>query len=183
MSDIEITPEEAAPPASPVAAGDDPGLSLDDMSDAQIDAIRARIEERQQNRPASIAAQLEELSAKFDGTLDEKNAAVNQRRAASASSDELVAALDSIKADMRKIELREAVTAAGFAKVDQVVGMLAGTTGDTADLVASAAASGAFVMKTPATSAPIGGQLSQDNPKMDPGRAAFIKQLNEVQNG
>ena len=46
-----------APDTSPAAE-----LSLDGMTDAQIDAIHARIEERRNNRPPSLAAQLDQLS-------------------------------------------------------------------------------------------------------------------------
>ena len=159
-------------------------LSLDGMTDAQIDAIHARIEERRNNRPPSLAAQLDQLSKQIAGTADAQGQAAEKRRTGRDEADELGRTLAELRSTMRKMELKEAAQAARFKHPDKVIDFLApqldaGT--DLPALVAAAAASGVFVMEQPAPSAQIGGPGGKPAPKMDAGRAGLIAEIREAQ--
>ena len=172
------SPDPTPGPTPDPAAG---GMSLDNLSDAQIDAIAAGIEERRANRPPSLAAQIDNLSKQIAGTASLKDEAVERRKSGRDEADELGATLAQLQATMRNIELREAATAARFKHPDKVVQFLANSDGDPVTLMAEAAASGVFVMDTPAPSAQIGGPGSQPSPKIDPGRAGLMAEIKAAQ--
>ena len=173
---IPVT-DPATPPAAPSDASTDP---LAGMTPEQVDALAARITEARANRPPSLAEQFSQLQQTLTQTHEKKAEVVDQRKAASAEADALVGAIDEIKKTMRRMELAEAATAAQFAAPMVVAEALAGRDGDVASLVAEAAKSGAYTMKTPATSAQIGGGKQAPTDGMDPGMAALIQEVREA---
>jgi len=179
----EETTPPADPPTPPTPPADPPVSGLEGMTDAQIETIKAQIAEREANRPPNIAAQLEQLQEQIAGTVEQKEKAVNQRKQGRDTADALEKTLADLQADLRRREILEAVGAAEFAKPDEVVKILAGSEGDVADVVAAAAASGAFAMKKPAPTAPIGGPSSQSDVTMDPGKKALMEEIRAAQGG
>ena len=180
-----VVAQPATPPAAPPEpAADGGGLSLDGLTDAQVDAIQQRIEERRANRPPSLAEQLDALTKQIAGTADRQGQAAQTRKDAREEADELGQTLSELKATMRRMELKEAAQAAKFKHPDKVVDFIAPHLTDGAnltELVSQAAASGVFVMDTPAPSAPIGGPNSQQTPGKDPGRAALEQEIRQAQ--
>lgn len=169
------TREPAATPAADVPLGE--------LSPEQLDALAARIEETRRNRPPSVAQQLADLQRSITETVTAKEEKVTERKATRDEADQLEARLIEIQETLRRTELIEAATAAGFKQPAVVADFLArtGAEGDIAKLVTDAAASGAFVMNQPKPSADIGGQQSKGAPGMDPGRAGLIAEIKAAQ--
>ena len=207
MTDINTPPPAApagaappaAPPAgvvpgSPIVGGGTPPATervnpLDGLTPDQVDALAARIEEARKNRPPSLAQQLAALEQSMSSTSHELGQKAAEKRAARDDADALGRQLRDIRQTFRRTELMEAAKAAGFKSPDVVAEMLVRAHPPVADsdgvvqdinvseIVAKAAASGAFAMSTPAASAEVGGQGSKVPPGMDPGRAKLIEEI------
>ena len=162
----------------PPAESDNP---LEGMTPEQVDALAARIEQARRNRPPSIAQQLEALQATLSDTTARKDAAVDTRKTARDEADTLEAQLAEIRGTLRRTELVEAATAAGFKNPTVVADLFKSSDGDPVELVKTAAASGAFAMSSPAPSADVGGQGSKTPAGMDPGRAALMAEIKAAQ--
>ena len=168
----------ASEPAADEPAADAGADPLADMTPEQIDALASRIEQARANRPPSLADALTKLQENLTAAHRDKDDAVATRKAASAEADAAAAAISEVHQTLRRMQMAEAATAAGFKDPAQVAAMLAGQEGDPLELVTKAAASGVFAMKTPAPSAQVGGPNSQTPTGLDPGLAAMVAEIN-----
>ena len=164
------------PPAAP--AGTSVADPLAGMTEQQIDALGERIAQARANRPEPLVAAFERLEHKLTATHRDKEAAVETRKEASGQADQAVEMIAEIKRTLRRTQLAEAAAAAQFASPAVVAQHLESREGDVTELITDAAKSGAFAMKTPATSATIGGPASQTPAGIDPGVAAIIAEVN-----
>ena len=175
------SPTQVAPATAPAAtepAGQaDP---LTGMTPEQVDALAARIAERQANRPASLAEQFAQLKDELTGQHRTKEEAVETKKAAAAAADQAAEMISTIHETLRRTELTEAATAANFKNPAVVAAALVGRDGDIATLIAEAVNTGAYAMTTPAPSAQLGGQSSSTASDVDPGIAALIAEVAEA---
>ena len=174
-------PTQPAPtvqPGGPVVGDPIPAQSLDDLGPAQLEALAARIAEAQANRPPSLAEALTKIQDQLVDTHREKFQAVTERKQASAQADELDQTIASLKQTLRRAELVEAATVAGFAQPTIAADHLLAQDGDVSELVTKLAGSGALVMKQPKQSATIGGPNSKPAPEIEPGIAGLIAEIN-----
>ena len=183
------TPEPAGQPASPAAQpvtpvtpsqSDSGDPALDTMTVEQLDQLAARVAQVRANRPPSLAQALSMLQEQLTATHREKDGAVAEKRDAAALADKFDQSISEIQRTLRRTELAEAATAVGFKTPLVVAEYLVGQDGDVAELVTKAAASGAWAMNTPATSAQVGGSQSRPATDLEPGMQALIDEINKA---
>jgi len=175
---VQVTATSVTPPATPAVP--EPVDPLAGMTPEQVDELAARIEQARANRPPSLSEAIQKLQDDLTGAHRTKEAAVNNRKEASAEADAAVQAIQELKEMMLRTELTEAATVAGFKAPSVVAGALLGKEGDVTTLIAEAAKSGAYAMVTPAKSADLGGVKSQTPADMDPGIAALIEEVRQA---
>lgn len=174
-ADPESQPSEPAPDATPGSVSD-----LSAMTPAQLDDLADRIRTARESRPPSIADVLSKLQTELTATHTAKQEAVAERKDAGATADRLEESIAEIKRTLRRTELAEAATAAGFVAPTVVADHLlsADPNADVASLITNLAKTGAFAMRQPATSAQVGGASSAGAPQLDPGMAALVAEIN-----
>jgi len=175
-------PTGGVPASAPAAPAEPAGVEgapagLDGMTDEQLTALVSRIEETRASRPPSIVQQLEELKGQLPQLHTEKQAAVTAKKEEASRADALEDQIGQVLTGLRRAEIVEAATAAGFAAPKVVADSLVAQEGDPVELVQTAAASGAWAINKPAPSAPIGGPATKVPQGMDPGRAAMIEEI------
>ncbi len=169
---------QPAPSAQPDASADAAADPLANLTPDQLEQLATRIEETRRNRPPSLTEALSKLQQDLTSTHRAKEQAVDERKQASSVADQLESSITEIKQTLRRAELLEAATAAGFKAPNVVAQHLLGRDGDVTELVTELAASGAFAMSTPAASAQVGGPKSSAPAGIDPGMAALIAEIN-----
>jgi hypothetical protein len=167
------------PPGGPVVGEPIPeAQSLDDLNPEQLDALAARIATARENRPQSITDALNALQEQLTTTHRQKDEVVGERKQASQQADVLEQSIADIKRSLRRTELVEAATVAGFAQPLVAADHLLTQDGDVSDLVTKLAGSGAFVMKQPKQSASIGGPNSKPAPELPAGIQGLVDEIN-----
>ena len=172
-----ITPTQGASTGHVIKPSDKPTAGLEAMTATQLDELAAKIETQRQNRPESLAKQIQALQDGLTGAHRDKDKAVDDKHEAATEANRMEAQIADIKATLRRTEFVEAATVAGFKAPAVVAQHLSGIDGDVTQLVTDLAGTGAFAMVKPPASADLGGPGSAKPVEVDPGRQALIDEI------
>jgi len=174
------TQQTGSPEPDPTSQPPDALASLDSMTPEQLDAIAQRVNAARENRPPSIAQQLNAIRDQIaEAQGQQLPKAIQERQAAKGDVTELEQRIEQLSTTLRRTEIVEAATAAGFKSPTVVADFLAGRDGDVTAMVTELAGTGAFQMTQPAQSAPIGGRAGSD-PVPNQARQALIDEINRA---